>query len=141
MPRVRVVIDTNVVLSSLLFANGGLAALRHAWQRGGCVPLVSRATAEELIAVLAYPKFKLTHAQQQDALAAYLPYCETFATPRASTTLPICRDVHDQKFIALAHAAKADALITEDKDLLVLRSEYSIGIVMPIDWISKQLTD
>lgn len=138
MPRVRVVIDTNVVLSSLLFANGRLAALRHAWQRGGSIPLVSRATAEELIAVLAYPKFKLTHAEQQDALAAYLPYCETLATPRASTTLPICRDVHDQKFIALAHAAKADALITGDKDLLVLRKSVTFSVVTAAEWLETR---
>ena len=36
---------------------------------------------------------------------------------------PICRDVKDDKFLATAYAAKADYLVTEDNDLLVLK-EY-----------------
>ena len=60
----RVVLDTHLVLSALVFANGRLAALRHAWQGGKCVPIVSKATTAELIRVLAYPKFKLGDQDQ-----------------------------------------------------------------------------
>ncbi len=62
----RVVIDTNLVLSALVFAGGRLASLRLAWQDQRVLPLVSRATAAELIRTLAYPKFKLTAAEQED---------------------------------------------------------------------------
>ena len=55
----RVVLDTNCLISALLFSKGQLSWLRHAWQNGRCIPLVSRATIEELLRVLAYPKFKL----------------------------------------------------------------------------------
>ncbi|TVP81925.1 PIN domain-containing protein [Thioalkalivibrio sp.] len=47
--RPRVVLDTNCIVSALLFSRGRLAWLRHAWQSGQFCPLVSRATAEELI--------------------------------------------------------------------------------------------
>jgi len=77
----RVVIDTNLVLSTLVFANGRLAALRRAWQVRQCVPLVSKITTTELIRVLAYPKFKLDEAARQELLADYLPWCVTVHIP------------------------------------------------------------
>jgi len=50
----RVVLDTNIVLSALLFNAGRLAWVRHAWQRQRVQPLVCRATVNELMRVLAY---------------------------------------------------------------------------------------
>lgn len=126
----RLVLDTNTVLSALLFAKGRLAWLRPAWQAGRFVPLVSRATAEELIRVLAYPKFKLTAADREDLLGDYLPFCETVDVP-ASITLPDCRDTADLPFLALALAARADALVSGDADLLVLAGRFSIAIIPP----------
>jgi uncharacterized protein len=79
----RVVIDTNVVLSALLFtpvrADSALSTLRARWQAGAITPVVSRDTANELINVLRYPKFQLSDNEQQHVLAAYLPHCETHA--------------------------------------------------------------
>ena len=70
----RVVLDTNVVLSALVFAQGRLAVVRYAWQSGRCQPLVSPATASELVRALAYPKFGLSADEQRELLADYLPY-------------------------------------------------------------------
>jgi uncharacterized protein len=42
-----VVLDSNQVLSALVFTQGRLTTLRHAWQDGHCVPLVSQATTAE----------------------------------------------------------------------------------------------
>jgi uncharacterized protein len=69
----RVVLDTNVVVSALVFATGSLTSLREAWQQERCQPLVSAATASELIKVLRCPRFKLTGDEQQQPLADYLP--------------------------------------------------------------------
>ena len=73
----RVVLDTNVVLSTLVFAQGRVAALRRGWHDGRCRPIVSPATVGELMRALAYPKFKLTTDEQGELLADYLPYCTT----------------------------------------------------------------
>jgi putative PIN family toxin of toxin-antitoxin system len=43
--------------------------------------------------------------------------------------LPACCDPNDQVFLALAVITKADALVTGDKDLLVLADEFQIPIV------------
>jgi hypothetical protein len=56
---VRVVLDTNTALSALLFPAGRLSWMAAAWMAGRIEPLVSAATADELIRVLAYPKFRL----------------------------------------------------------------------------------
>ena len=66
----RVVLDTNAVLSALVFGKGPTAQLRSAWQRGDFVPLVSTATVQELVRVLAYPKFRLDAAARQELLVA-----------------------------------------------------------------------
>jgi predicted nucleic acid-binding protein len=69
---VRVVLDTNVVLSALVFRGGAAGQVRQAWQRGLVLPLASTATVQELVRVLAYPKFGLSQAEQDELLADYL---------------------------------------------------------------------
>lgn len=120
----RVVIDTNLVLSALVFAKGRLTPLRAAWQAQRIQPLVSRATAAELLRVLAYPKFKLSPDEQQTLLADYLPYCTTVTIPDPAPATPDCRDPFDLPFLQLALVSKADALVTGDRDLLDLAGVF-----------------
>ena len=135
----RVVLDTNIVLSALLFSGGRVAWLRHAWQSRQMQPLVCKATASELLRVLTYPKFKLTEAEQQDLLADFLPYTDAVSLPDPWPDLPLCRDEHDQVFLALAVAGKADFLVTGDADLLALRESFS-GLIMTVDEFRTQLS-
>lgn len=130
----RVVIDTNLVLSALVFSGGQLDVLRHAWQKKVCIPLVSKHTVSELIRVLAYPKFKLSPAEQRELLADYLPYCETISLPNEAPTTLQCRDVNDIPFLHLALVAKADCLVSGDEDLLCMASEFVCPIVTAKDF-------
>ena len=116
----RVVLDTNVVLSSLVFGKGTTARLRAAWQARRFLPLVSTATAQELIRVLAYLKLRLDAQEQQELLADYLPYAEAVRIAQPPPTVPICRDPLDRPFLHLAAAGRAGALVTGDADLLTL---------------------
>jgi putative PIN family toxin of toxin-antitoxin system len=126
----RIVLDTNVLLSTLLFHAGALSWLRLAWQSEAIHPLASHDTTTELIRVLSYPKFKLTSDEREDLLGDYLPWCETVTVPN-KIKLPDCRDPFDRAFLALALTAKADALITGDKDLLVLSHLFAVPILTP----------
>ncbi len=119
-PGLRVVIDTNLVLSALVFSGSQTARLRHLWQADDLRPLVSRVTVAELIRALAYPKFKLTAVEQHELLADYLPYCETVTVPNPPPRTPECRDPADVPFLELALAGEAEALVTGDEDLLTL---------------------
>lgn len=124
----RVVIDTNILVSALVFG-GNIRRLRIAWQSDCFIPLASNATITELIRVLAYPKFKLTSTEQEDLLSDYLPFCETFIIPQQLPVIPKCRDVFDEPFLVLALVGNADYLITGDLDLLSLKDNFSCPIV------------
>ena len=104
----RLVLDTNVLVSALVFPAGSTFWLRTAWQSGTIRPLASRETTTELIRVLAYPKFRLHKDERDDLLADYLPWCETVVV-RDLSAVPDCRDRHDRAFLALASAGRADA--------------------------------
>jgi putative PIN family toxin of toxin-antitoxin system len=125
-PVCRVVFDTNVVLSALLFPNGRLAWLRAHWQEDGAIPLISPATARELTRVLGYTKFRLSEQYCLELLALYLPYCEkNYPTDKC----PIeCRDAKDQPLLDLAESGKADILVTGDADLLALAGQSAFLI-------------
>jgi putative PIN family toxin of toxin-antitoxin system len=125
----RVVFDTNVVLSALLFTLGRLSWLVGHWQAGGCVPLTSHATAQELKKILAYRKFQLTVDEQLEALCNYIPFCEVVETEKSCSVL--CRDAWDQQFLDLSHCGKADVLVTGDDDLLALAGQTSFVIETP----------
>jgi putative PIN family toxin of toxin-antitoxin system len=126
--KARVVFDTNVALSALLF-HGRLSWLVNHWQGGDFVPLVSRATAAELTRILAYPKFRLTADEQLEALANYIPSCE--AVEIANSCPILCRDAKDQMFLDLAQSGKADLLVTGDEDLLALVGMTAFVIETP----------
>lgn len=131
----RVVLDTNVILSALVFAQGGMAALRRAWQGGLCRPLVSRVTAEELARALSYPKFKLTLEEQRELMADYLPYCTVVRMPAKPPRTPPCRDPFDVRFLQLAIVGRAEYLVTDDRDLLALAGRFACSILTPAEWL------
>ena len=131
MTPVRLVLDTNVLLSALLFSSGRLSWLRDAWRSGRIRPIAGRETTAELIRVLAYPKFALNESERQDLLDDYLPYCEAVVVPDPPPAIPQCRDPFDEPFLELALAARADVLVTGDADLLALAEEFSVPILAP----------
>ena len=127
-PPPRIVIDTNLILSALIFG-GKTARIRSSWQENLIYPLASKDTITELIRVLAYPKFKLTKGEQEDLLADYLPFCDTVLLPEQLPTIPECRDPFDAPFLVLAMAGNADYLVTGDRDLLCLVDSFACPIV------------
>jgi putative PIN family toxin of toxin-antitoxin system len=122
------VLDTNVVISALLFGSGPAGRLRRAWQGGLVLPLANTATAQELVRVLAYPKFKLTAAEQEELLADYLPWTEVVQVPDPPPAVPECRDVNDLPYLHLAAAGRADLLVTGHADLLAVAGCTASGI-------------
>lgn len=129
----RVVLDTNVVVSALVFGGGPPARIRRGWQEGSFVPLASAETAQELVRVLAYPKFKLSAAEQDHLLADYIPSVQVVRIPASLPRVPACRDPFDVALLHLAVAGKAQALVSGDKDLLALDGARGLCAVMTPD--------
>ncbi len=128
----RVVLDTNVVLSALLFGGGPPARVRAGWQSGRFVPLASTATAQELVRVLGYPKFRLSPAEQEELLADLMPWVEVVRIPVPPPRVPACRDPFDLPFLHLAIAGRARALVSGDRDLLALAGTPGLCAVLSV---------
>ena len=131
----RVVFDTNVIVSALLFPKGRLAWLRAHWREGAAVPLVSPATARELSRVLGYSRFRLSEQYRMEAFALYLPYCESLDPV---DKCPVqCRDPKDQPFLDLARSGNADVLVTGDEHLLTLAGQTAFVIEKPEAYLHR----
>lgn len=125
----KVVFDTNVVVSATLFRSSFLSPLRAAWQDGRISAVVCSETNAELLRVLTYTKFKLTEAGIAHVLALYLPFAQSHkikSSAKQTSPHPICRDVRDQIFLDLAHSAQADLLVSGDDDLLSLADDSAM---------------
>jgi putative PIN family toxin of toxin-antitoxin system len=119
----------STVLSALLFPRGHLSWIRDLWTAGRLLPLICSATARELIAALAYPKFKLGEGEIQSLLAAYLPFTEAIdVSDDTVVDVPRCSDPDDQKFLRLAAVGRADVLVTGDRALLKLAERVPFNI-------------
>lgn len=134
-----VVLDTNVLVALLVFEDPQLAPLAAAWADGRLQVATNAATAAEFRRVLDYPQFAgrcdaerihaLYRARVDDA-----PDCG-----RADAALPRCRDADDQKFLELASACGAEALLTRDKALLVLRRKLRFAVQTPLHFQQQRL--
>ncbi len=119
----RLVLDTNVWLDWLVFDDPGIARIRDSATAGRIEIYIDAVCEEELARVLARGFAKRT--LDAKAQAACIAQCrriarriDTIAAPAGA--LPVCRDPDDQKFLEAALAAKADFLITKDRELLAL---------------------
>lgn len=134
----RVVLDTNCLVSALIFSRGRFAWLREAWQTKRFIALASHDTVSELLRVLVYPKFKLTRDEQETLLAEFLPYIETVKIDKTPEGLPDIRDADDIIFLVLADAGRANALVSGDGDTQAVRDQFHVPILTVaefVDWL------
>lgn len=129
----RTVLDTNVLVSALLFG-GQPGRLHGLWVAKRIVPLLSKETFAEFNRVLAYPKFRLSPPEiavlVEDELLSYAEVVEI-----TEQVTGVCRDSDDDKFLAAAASGKAAYLVTGDEDLLVLRTYRDTRIIRPGDFL------
>ena len=125
----RVVLDTSVLISALLF-EGELSRLVVQWQLGVFTPVISKETFEELETVLSYPKFHLSDKEKRLILTEeILPFFEVVEVREKIEG--ICRDRADDKFISCALSARAEVIVTGDKDLMVIGRYRSVKVLSP----------
>jgi len=136
----RAAIDTNVLLSALLWGGTPHALLEHV--RNGTLTLISSPTLlAELARVLDRPKFDVvllrSNTSRVQTLAEVRLLAEVIDPPPLAQ--PVCRDPDDDAVLALALAAQADILIKGDDDLLCLGSFESIPILTPAQALQRLL--
>jgi putative PIN family toxin of toxin-antitoxin system len=120
-PIVRVVLDTNVLLSLYVFADSRHLALRRALECGAWLALSDARCLAEFRQVIARPIFGLDATAQEAVFEAYAALAwPVEASPGERIALPPCKDPDDQKFLELARDGGASLLVTSDKALLKL---------------------
>ena len=131
----RVVIDTNVLISGLLFTTTAPArAVQHAIEHGQII--ASRDTLRELTAKLLAPKFDryVSPVRREALLASLAPIVEIVEIVQR---VAASRDPKDDAFLEAAVNGQADVLVTGDEDLLVLDPFRGIKILTPASYVSR----
>jgi putative PIN family toxin of toxin-antitoxin system len=119
----RLVLDTNVWLDWLIFADPAVGPIRQAMRDRRIEIVMDQHCEAELERVLAYPiRGSVAPVDMQarwmvEALGV-VRWLRRDAEETAPSRLPRCRDPDDQKFLQLARDANADFLVTRDKALL-----------------------
>jgi putative PIN family toxin of toxin-antitoxin system len=107
---IRTVLDTNVLVSALLFS-GEIGNIVSSWKARKFLPVFSHDTFDEFRRVLAYPKFSLTSREIEVLIQdEVLPFCEVVDIEEDITG--ICRERADDKFLSCAVAATADYIVS-----------------------------
>ncbi len=134
MPKVsklRVFLDTNLFLSSIIIPKGNPAKAIQAWKQDLFTLLISAESLEELKDVTSREKFldkyRLFKLRSSELIDTLILGAE-IVTPLPKEDLPVhSRDPEDDYLLASALGGNADYLITGDEDLLGLSRNPNLG--------------
>ena len=126
----RIVFDTNILLSAMLSPNGVPAQVLAAWEENRFTLAICPELIAELREVSQRPFFRARlHAGLAERLAASLrDLAISYRDLPSATGAP---DRKDNFLLALAEASQADFLVTGDKGLLSLKQHKSTRIITP----------
>ncbi|MEZ2321855.1 MAG: putative toxin-antitoxin system toxin component, PIN family [Microcoleus sp.] len=131
----RFVVDTNVLISALLFNNSvPFRAIELAEKQG--IILYSEATLNELEQVLNRKKFN-KYLSLEDRQVFLLKFISASELVSITEKIAVCRDEKDHKFLELAVSGNANVIVTGDLDLLVLNPFQAVEIVTPDIFIDR----
>jgi len=132
---VRVLLDTNVLVSAILFGGVPRELLRGVID-GRLTLVTNRHLLDELEDILE-GKFAFTRAaavETRAELEVLAELAEPVEVPR------ICRDPDDDQVLAAAVAGEAEAIVTGDRDLLVLEWHSEIEVLTPASFVVRLRT-
>lgn len=135
MMNKKYVIDTNVLVSALLFKKSPPFQVIQLIEERGII-LYSENTILELNQVLHRQKFDkyLTEEEREQFLIKFI---QKSTKIKITETITICRDAKDNKFLELAVSGNADFIITGDQDLLVLHPFRDIEIITVSEFLTR----
>jgi putative PIN family toxin of toxin-antitoxin system len=129
----RVVLDTNVIVSSFLAPLGAPARLVAVWRTGAFELIISSALLAELTHTLNYPRLQRRHGFTPERVTAEVLALRDIATVIEPEDVPavVQADPDDDHVVAAAVAGGADYIVTGDPDLLALRQHRGVRILTP----------
>ena len=133
----QVVIDTNVVVSAILFG-GTPGKLIPLWKTGQIKPCISKEILDEYMRVFAYPRFNLSEKEIE-----YLIYQEILPFFHVIEVKPgpliIKQDPSDDHFIRCAESSGSNIIISGDRHLISLKNYGKIKIISPSEFLKSKI--
>ena len=134
MTKLRLVFDTNVLISGLLSDNSVPQKIFD-YAQANAILLISQETFQELAEALTRSKFdRYIPLEKRSKFLNLLSLKAEMI--EITTKINLCRDTKDNKFLELAVNGKADYLISGDRALLILNPFQEISILSPQVFIS-----
>lgn len=135
----NVVFDTQIFLRALINPQSISGKLFTVW-RNSYTLYIAPAIENEIIDVVNRPKIRAKFTQITDERIKEMLQLISEIAIRVEI-MPddieaVCRDPKDDIFLACAKVAKADYLISEDQDLLVLEQHHSTRIINVVTFLS-----
>ena len=123
---IRVVLDTNIIVSGLLASDGLPAAILDLALQSKVRAALSRPILAEMERVLRRPRFDFEPRKIGSFLALFKSRAKLVSPSR---TLDVCReDPSDNRFLECAEAAKAEFLVTGNKSHFPLRRGNTVVV-------------
>jgi putative PIN family toxin of toxin-antitoxin system len=125
MARLRVVLDTNVLVSALAYPESIPGNIVSIWRHGGIDVVLSRHILDEVARLVPrLSRVQLSSSETQDLIDTLMFLADVIEPDAAQE--PTLRNPGDQQVLGTLRASRAEYLITGDKDLLVLANKYPI---------------
>jgi|SRR5258708_7121931 putative PIN family toxin of toxin-antitoxin system len=125
MAGLRVVLDTNVLVSGLAYPGSVPGRIVSVWRQGGLDVVLSRYVLDEMSRVLPrLARIRLSVGEIRNLVDSFM-FLADIVEPDGRQDESL-RDLADQQVLGTLLASKADYLITGDKDLLALAEKYPI---------------
>jgi len=132
----RVVLDTNIIISSVL--GGALVLILEKWDEKKFTVVVTTDVISEYFEVLNRPKFNLKQ-ETIDKITRYIYQFSEFVVPEEEIRF-IEDDPKDDKFLEAAVSGKVDFIVSGDSHLLAIKEFRSIPIITGrefLDWLKN----
>jgi uncharacterized protein len=126
---VRVVVDTNVLLSGLMYPNSTPGRIVAAWRNAAFELVLTRAQLTEITRVLSYPKIARILRWDPDQSERFLKQLylrSVMVSLPESLPAEVPVDPDDSPILSSLLVARAEYLVTGDSDLLALKDRYPI---------------
>ena len=128
----RIVLDANVYVSSLLTRHGNAKKIIDLFDKTDFELLVSEPILEEVERVLGYPHIAKLHRRSTLDIERYIKYLRNIATlVTPSERLQIASDECDNRYVECALEGRADFLVTGDKKHLLPLKEHRGTQILP----------
>jgi uncharacterized protein len=132
----RVVLDTNIIISSVL--GGALVLILEKWDERKFTVVVTTDVISEYFEVLNRPKFNLKQ-ETIDKITRFIYQFSEFVVPEEEIRF-IEDDPKDDKFLEAAVSGKVDFIVSGDSHLLAIKEFRSIPIITGrefLDWLKN----